>query len=125
MSRFLINTLISSVAVMICAYLLPGVEVSGFLNAFFVAISLALLNQFVKPLLILLTIPATILTLGLFLFVINALIIMLADWIIDGFQVNSFIWALLFSLALSAITSILDALMGNDRKGKKRKSEEC
>ncbi|MEQ9186445.1 MAG: phage holin family protein [Cryomorphaceae bacterium] len=117
MGRFFINILISSVAVIICAYLLSGVQVEGFANAFLVAISLAFLNQFVKPVLVILTIPATILTLGLFLFVINALVIELADWIIqDGFEVRSFWWALLFSLLLSFVTSLLDILTGNDRR---------
>lgn len=125
MSRFLINILISSVAVLICAYLLPGTYVDGFINAVFVALSLAILNQFVKPLLVILTIPATILTLGLFLLVINDLIIEMADWIIrEGFEVRSFWWALLFSLVLSIVTSVLDALTGNDRKGKRERSKE-
>lgn len=123
MGRFFINILISSVAVIICAYLLPGVHVEGFVDALLVALALAFLNQFVKPVLIILTIPATILTLGLFLFVINALVIELADWIIqEGFEVRSFWWALLFSLLLSFVTSLLDVLTGNDRR--KRSGEQ-
>ena len=125
MSKFLFNILISSLAVVICAYLLPGIHLGGFVDAFFVALSIAFLNQFVKPLLVILTIPATILTLGLFLLVINAVIIELADWIIrDGFKVDSFLWALFFSLLLTVVTSVLDVLSGNDRKGRSKGRSE-
>lgn len=95
------------------------------MDAFLVALSIAFLNQFVKPLLVILTIPATILTLGLFLLVINAVIIELADWIIrDGFEVDSFLWALFFSLLLTVVTSVLDVLSGNDRKGRSKGRSE-
>lgn len=98
-----------TLGVLVCAYILPGVHVDGFGNAILVALSLALLNQFVKPLLILFTIPATIFTFGLFLLVINALIILLADWIVrDGFEVEGFWWALLFSLVLTLVKSVLN-----------------
>ncbi|NQV53119.1 MAG: phage holin family protein [Flavobacteriales bacterium] len=123
--RFLINIILSALAVIICAYLLPGVYVEGFVDAFFVALAIAFLNQFVKPLLVILTIPATILTLGLFLLVINAAMIELADWIIsDGFEVDSFLWALFFSLLLTVVTSVLDVLSGNDRKRRSKSSAE-
>lgn len=117
LKKFLIKTLVDTLAVIICAYLLPGVHVDGFGSAILVALALALLNQFIKPLLIILTIPATIFTFGLFLLVVNALIIMLADWIVLGFDVRGFWWALLFSLVLTIIQSILNALFGTDRKG--------
>jgi putative membrane protein len=117
MNRFVINTIIVTVAVGMLSYLLPGVEVANLLDALLVAVVLAILNNIVKPLLIILTIPATILTLGLFLFVINALIIQMAAWVIDGFHVQSFWWALLFSLLLS----LLKSLMGYGEKDKKEK----
>lgn len=117
MNRFVINTIIVAVAVGLLSYLLPGVEVNHMFDALLVAIVLAILNNIVKPLLIILTIPATILTLGLFLFVINALIIQMAAWVIDGFHVQSFWWALLFSLLLS----LLKSLMGYGEKDKKEK----
>lgn len=107
MNRFIINTIIVTVAVAIGSYLLPGITVSAPLDALLVAVVLAILNSIVRPVLIILTIPATILTLGLFLFVINAMIILLADWVVDGFHVNGFWWALLFSLLLSILKSIL------------------
>jgi putative membrane protein len=107
MNRILINILVTSIAALVASYLLPGVIIDGFLNAILVALALALLNQFVKPLLILFTIPVTIFTLGLFLLVINAIIILLADWMVIGFSVRNFWWALLFSFILTFIKSLL------------------
>lgn len=110
--NFLIRTLLSSLAVIIVSYLLPGVEVAGFFKAVIVAVLLSLLNVSVKPILIIFTIPLTVFSLGLFLLVINALIIMLADWVIPGFEVANFWWALLFSLLLSLTNSLLFELSG-------------
>jgi len=95
------------------SYLLePHVAVDSFFSALVVAAFLALLNVTIKPLLILFTIPITLMTLGLFLLVINALVIGLVDSVVSGFTVNGFWWALLFSLILSAITSILEGISG-------------
>ena len=92
---------------LITAWILKkGVHVDSFWIAFVVAVILSLLNTFLKPLLVLLTIPVTILTLGLFLLVINAGIIMLAGAIVPGFEVANFWWALLFSIIMSLITSL-------------------
>ena len=119
MNKFLINILITSFAAFVAAYLLPGLIIDGFLSAILVAIALAILNQFVKPLLILFTIPATIFTLGLFLLVINAIIILLADWMVTGFSVRNFWWALLFSFILTFVKSILTPLFDEkDRRGR-------
>lgn len=101
--RLLLNTF----SVIITSYLLPGVELEGFLNAVLVAIVIGFLNLFVKPLLVVLTIPVTLFTFGLFLLVINALIILLADSIIAGFMVHGFWWALGFSIILTIINSLL------------------
>ncbi|GAB5537992.1 MAG: phage holin family protein [Salibacteraceae bacterium] len=114
--EFLIKTLVDAIAVLICAYLLPGISVDGFGFAILVALALALLNQFVKPLLLILTIPVTIVTFGLFLLVINALIIMLADWVVTGFQVDGFWWAVLFSFFLALVKSIINSITGNNKK---------
>lgn len=115
--NLLFKIIISSLAVFLTAYILKGVQVDGFLTAISVAIVLALLNGFLKPLLVLLTIPVTLFTLGFFLLVINASIILLADYFVDGFAVDGFWWALLFSLVLSVITSIMESLGGkSDRK---------
>ena len=110
--NFLIRVFLSAVAVILVSYLLPGVEVDSFMVALILAVLLSLLNATVKPLLIVFTIPLTVLTLGLFLLVINALIILLADSIIPGFEVNGFWWALLFSLLLSLTNSLLTDLSG-------------
>ena len=99
--------LLTAIAVVILAELLPGIKVDGYTSAIFVAIVLGLLRIFVRPLLILFTLPITIMTLGLFLFVINAIIILLADKLVDGFAVSGFGYALLFSLLLSFFQSIL------------------
>lgn len=95
---------------MVAAYILPGVTIDGFLTAIILALVLAVLNAVVRPILIFLTIPVTILTLGLFLLVINALIILLADALVAGFDVTGFFAALLFSLVLSVIVAILDMI---------------
>lgn len=104
--NWLTKLFLTTILVIFLSYILPGVDISSFWSAMGVAISLAILNTFLKPLLIIITIPFTILTFGLFLLVINALIILLADAIIDGFQVDGFWWALLFSLILSFINSL-------------------
>jgi putative membrane protein len=104
--KVIIRLLIYTCAVLITAWLLPGVHVESFVTALMVAIALAILNTFIRPILIFLTIPVTIFTLGLFLLVINALIIMLIGKIVPGFMVDGFWWALLFSVILSIIASI-------------------
>jgi len=109
--RFIIRIIITALAVVIASYILPGVNVEGGLTAFLVAAVLSLLNAFVKPLLIILTIPITVLTLGLFLLVINALMILLAANIVDGFHVDGFWYALLFSIVLTIVGSLLNTLV--------------
>ena len=104
----LVKWLLSSVAVLLAAYLLPGVSVTSFGTALIVAAILALLNAILRPILVVLTIPITILTLGLFLLVINALIILLTDSLISGFEVSNFWWALLFSFLLSILGALFD-----------------
>ena len=110
MKTFL-KILLTALAVIILATVLPGVSVSGSLSAIIVAVVIALLNMFVKPLLIFFTLPATIVTFGLFLFVINAIIILLADKLVDGFAVSGFFAALLFSILLSIFRSVLFSLL--------------
>lgn len=104
---FLFRILMTGIVVMLLAYFLPGVAVAGYLTAILVAVVLALLNLVVKPILVLFTLPVTILTLGLFLLVINAVIILLADAFIGGFEVAGFWYALLFSILLSIFQSVL------------------
>lgn len=111
--NFILNIIITSVAVLIAANLLPGVQVDSFTTSLLVALVLAFMNSIVKPILTVLTIPITLVTMGLFLLVINALIIIMTDKLIDGFQVSGFWWALLFSFILSITTSILNMFFGN------------
>ena len=116
--NFLIKLIISTLAVIITAALLPGVEVQNdsVLIAIVVAAVLVFLNSILKPIMIILTIPITVVTLGLFLLVINAGIIMLTDKLVDGFSVRSFWWALLFSIVLSIVNSILTNIGRTNRQ---------
>ena len=116
MKNLLVKTLIIAAAVLLASYVLPGVAVNRFTTAVLVALVLSLLNFFVKPLLILLTLPITLLTLGLFLFIVNALIILLASKLVSGFRVDSIGWALLFSLLLSFFTYVLEIIVEPDYK---------
>lgn len=110
--RFLLNGL----AVLLSAYLLPGVGVTHYGYALLVALVLGIVNAIVKPILIVLTIPITFVTFGLFLLVINALMILLVDWLIDGFTVDGFWWALGFSLVLSLFNSLFNDLTKEKQK---------
>jgi putative membrane protein len=107
---FIFNILATAVAALVAAYILPGVVISSVPTAIVVALVLALLNTFVKPILVLLTIPVTIVTLGLFLLVINILIIKWTAGLVDGFSVNSWFSALLFSLIVSVVNSVFTGL---------------
>lgn len=106
----ILRFLLTGLAVLLTAYLLPGVSVDHYGYALLVAAGLGLANVVVKPLLIVLTIPITIFTLGLFLLVINALIILLVDYFVPGFNVDGFWWALAFSLILAIFNSMFSDL---------------
>lgn len=112
--NFLIRLLVSALAAMVTAYVLPGVRIDNFRSALILAVVLAILNLLVKPVLILLTLPVTIITLGLFLLVINAIIILIASNLVKGFRVDGFIWALLFSLVLTIVSGIMNSLAGTN-----------
>jgi len=105
--NFLIRILITALAAFGLSYILSGVHIDSFITALVFALVLAILNALIKPILIILTLPITIVTLGLFLFVINALIILLCSKMVSGFSVDGFWWALLFSILLSIVSSIL------------------
>jgi putative membrane protein len=115
---FIIKLIISTLAVLITSYLLKGVEIEGnsFFTALIVAVVLSFLNAIVKPIMIILTIPITIFTLGFFLLVINAVIILITSRLVDGFVVHGFWWALLFSFILSIVTSILESVKKKDEQ---------
>ncbi len=106
----LINWLVSTLAVLVTAYILPGVSVAGFVPALLFAIVLGVLNAVLRPLLIILTLPVNILTLGLFTLVINALVVLLASAIVPGFVVSGFLWALLFGIILALVMFVLNRL---------------
>jgi putative membrane protein len=114
--KLIIKLLLSAFAVIIIAKFLPGVTLESYTTAIIVAVVIAILNVLVKPILIILTLPITILTLGLFLLIVNAIIIKLASGLIDGFYVDSIWIALLFSVLLSILQSILNTLLKEDKK---------
>ena len=113
--KLIIKLLLTAIAVVILAKILPGVTVEGYGSAIIVAIVIALLRLLVRPLLVLLTLPITVVTFGLFLLIINAIIILMADYFVGGFDVSSIWWALLFSLLLSLFQSILFSLLREDK----------
>ena len=108
---FIIKILLTAVAAYFAAWILPGVDITDVQTTVIVALVLALLNTFIKPILVILTIPVTVITLGLFLLVINILIIKLTDSLVDGFSVDGWFSALLFSLIVSVVSSILSGLV--------------
>jgi len=114
--KLILKTLLSAIAVIILSKILPGVDTDTYTTAIIVAIVLSLLNFIVKPILVILTLPITIVTLGLFLLIVNALIILLADHFINGFIVDGIWWALIFSLLLSFLQSILFSILKEDKK---------
>jgi putative membrane protein len=108
--------IISTISIMVVGYILPGVVVSSVYTAFVVAVVLALLNTIVKPILIILTLPVTIITLGLFLLVINGIIVLIAHHFINGFSVSSLFTAIIFSILVSLINGLLGINSFNDKK---------
>lgn len=106
--HILINWIVMAFAVIVAAYILPGVTLSGFWAAVLAALVLGLINVFIKPLLLILTLPINILTLGLFTLVINALVIMMASGITPGFKVDGFWNAMLFSIVLSLVLYVIN-----------------
>ncbi|MCF2873664.1 MULTISPECIES: phage holin family protein [unclassified Tenacibaculum] len=113
--KVFLKLLLTALAVIVLANILPGIMVNNYVTAVIVAAVISLLNMFVRPLLIFFTLPATIVTLGLFLFVINAIIILLAGKLVGGFVVSGFFAALLFSVLLSIFRSILFSLLKEEK----------
>jgi putative membrane protein len=114
--KIIMRIIVSSIIAFGLSYILTGIKIDSFWTAIVLAIVLALLNAILKPILVILTLPISVVTLGLFLFVINAAIILLADKLIEGFDVEGFWWALLFSLLLSIVTSLLYKEPEKERK---------
>lgn len=114
--KILLKLLLTAVAVFVLAHILPGVSLDGYASALIVAAVLGLLRLIVKPILVLLTLPITVLTLGLFLLFINAFIILIADYFVDGFAVKNIWYGILFSVLLSIFQSILFTLLKKDKQ---------
>lgn len=110
--RLLIKWLLSALALLAVAYLYSGVQVTTFTSALLAAAVIGLLNMFVRPILVVLTLPVTIVTFGLFLFVINALLFWAASGLLSGFHVNSFLAALVGSLIYSLLRMVIGAALG-------------
>ena len=107
----LVKWLVYTIAILITAYLLPGVILDSVVAAVVAALIIGIINTFFRPLVLILTLPLNILTLGLLTFVINALLIMLASAVVPGFAVVNFWWALLFSFVVAIINSVLGIIL--------------
>lgn len=114
--NFIIRLIVSTVLVMLTELIVPGVSITSWGTAVWVVIALALLNTFVRPIISLFSLPITILTLGLFSLVINAIIVLLADYFVSGFVVNGFFSALFFSIVLSILQSLTGILIPSTKK---------
>jgi len=116
MLRLLVVWLINSLALLTVAYVLPGIQVADFTTAMIAAVVLGLVNAFIRPVLILLTLPATLLTLGLFIFVINGLLFwMVGSWL-EGFSVSGFWWGVLGAIVYSIVSWALSAAILPERR---------
>ncbi|MFH1119535.1 MAG: phage holin family protein [Bacteroidota bacterium] len=114
--RFPLRMLISTIAVMVTAYVLPGITLDSFLTAFATALLIGLLNTIIKPVLIIISIQVTLITFGLFLLVINSSVILIASGMLRGFHVNGLWNALFFSIILSGLTVVMESMISSDYK---------
>ncbi|HAC62319.1 MAG TPA: hypothetical protein DCF68_01980 [Cyanothece sp. UBA12306] len=114
MNKFLLTWLITAISLLITAYLIPGIVINTFIVAAIAAIVMGLINAIVRPILIIFTLPLTFLTLGLFLFVVNAISFSLVSYFTPGFTINSFLDALFGSIVLSLVSGFLGQLLGDD-----------
>jgi putative membrane protein len=116
MQKFIVKTVLSALAVMGCTYLLPGVHLNGsFVDAFVVALVLAVLNSFLRPILVFFTLPITVLTLGLFLIVLNGIIVYAASALLSFFQVDGLLWAVIFSVVYSFFGMIIEKFTSDEK----------
>lgn len=105
--KTILHFLVYAFAIMVTAFLLPGVHIVGVMAVLVVAVVLGIINAIVRPVLLLITLPLSIMTLGLFVFILNALLVLLVSHIVPGFTVDSFWWALLFGIVLTLVNWIL------------------
>lgn len=108
--KFIVNLLINGFAVFVADYLLAGVTVDSFFTAIIVSVALGIVNIFIKPIVLLMTLPLNIITLGLFTFIVNGLMVLLVSSFITGFKVDNFGWAMLFSVVLWAVNFVFNSL---------------
>lgn len=113
--KFFLKLLLTAFAVLVLSNLLSGITVTSYTTAIIVAFTISVLNMFVRPILVIFTLPVTILTLGLFLFVINAIIVLLAGKLVTGFFVSGFFTAIVFSVLLSLFRSLLFKLLKDEK----------
>jgi putative membrane protein len=113
----LVGWLVNALVIMAAAYVLPGINVTSFVSALIAAVVMAFVNTFVKPVLVILTFPITLLTLGLFLLVLNALLVLLVSRLVPGFEVDGFWPALLLSIVLWLVNSVLHQLQSRSDEG--------
>jgi putative membrane protein len=114
MINFILRLLLTAIVIFVAAKFVPGVQVTDYQTALIAAVVLALLNTFVKPILKILTFPITVLTLGLFLLVINALMVFATARLVDGFSIDSLFMGFVFSLVISISSFILSKVLDND-----------
>jgi len=111
--NLIVKLFLNAVVAYGASMILSGVHIRDFVAAIWFSLLLSVLNTFIKPLLILFTLPITVFTLGIFLFFINTIIILIADWLMDSIQIDGFLYALIFSFVLSAFSTAIDKLFAN------------
>ncbi len=112
--NFLTSLLVNGLVVFLVANILPGVEITSYLSATIVAVLLSFVNSFIKPIITILTLPITILTLGLFLFIINGSMVLIVDYILGGFFVDGLLWAIIFSIVLAFFNLVFDGFISKN-----------
>ena len=117
MNVLVVKWLFMTAAIMVASYLITGIHVTGFFSALFAAAALGFMNMFFRPILLILTLPINILSLGLFTFVINALMLKMASSIIPGFDVYGFWAAIWGSLVISVVGAILNGMLSDQQNG--------
>ena len=109
--EILINWVVSAMVVFSIAYIMPGIHIVDFTTSLVVALILGIINAFLKPILLILTLPINILSLGLFTFVLNALLILLVSKVVPGFKVDGFLWAFIFGIVLSVANTFVHTFL--------------
>jgi putative membrane protein len=113
--KFLINTLITAVSILITSYIISGIQVANFTTAVIAALVLGIVNFFIRPLMLLVTLPVNIMTLGLFTFVVNALMLALAAAVVDGFSISGPLAAIVGSLIISVVSTVLSTILNTKK----------